>query len=86
MILFRQRRLSSLHREYKASFDWQSAASNCSIGILEELDKFMPIGVANCKTWAENGRAIWELVVRGGRIPAQWVVVNGEFRETGKDC
>jgi hypothetical protein len=31
-----------------------------SIGVLESSDNHMPIGVANCRTWDENGLAIWE--------------------------
>ena len=30
-----------------------------SIGFLEALDKFMPIGEAHCITWGENGLAVW---------------------------
>jgi hypothetical protein len=29
-----------------------------SIGVLEAPDKFMPIGVASCKTWDEKGLAV----------------------------
>jgi hypothetical protein len=29
-----------------------------SIGVLESLDNFMPIGMASCKKWDENGLAV----------------------------
>jgi hypothetical protein len=29
----------------------------------------------------ENGLAVWELTVRGEKIPGQWVIVDGEFRQ-----
>jgi len=32
-----------------------------SIGVLEALDKFMPIGEASCRTHGENGLAVWTL-------------------------
>jgi len=32
-----------------------------SIGVLEALDKFMPIGEASCRTHDENGLAVWTL-------------------------
>jgi hypothetical protein len=51
-----------------------------SIAVLEAPDKFMPIGVANCQTHDENGLAVWELTVRGVKLPGQWVIVDREFR------
>ena len=35
-----------------------------SIGVLEALDRFMPIGEAYCVTWDENGLAVWTLRIR----------------------
>ena len=32
-----------------------------SIGVLEALDKFMPIGEASCPTLDANGLAVWTL-------------------------
>ncbi len=32
-----------------------------SIGVLEALDKFMPIGEASCRTHDANGLAVWTL-------------------------
>ena len=32
-----------------------------SIGVLESRDNPMPIGQADCKTWDENGLAVWVL-------------------------
>jgi hypothetical protein len=51
-----------------------------SIGVLESLDNHMPIGIANCCTWDENRLAVWELTVRGEKIPGRWVIVDREFR------
>jgi hypothetical protein len=51
-----------------------------SIGVLEALDKFMPIGEASCRTWKENGLAVWTLRIGGQEIPGRWVIVDREFR------
>jgi hypothetical protein len=51
-----------------------------SIGILESLDKFMPIGKADCKTWDENGLAVWTFRIGGQPIKGRWVIIDREFR------
>ncbi len=51
-----------------------------SIGVLESLDKFMPIGEANCVTWDENGLAVWTLRISKEEIPGRWVIVDRGFR------
>ena len=51
-----------------------------SIGILESLDKFMPIGEASCRTHDENGLAVWTLRIGKQEIPGRWVIVEREFR------
>jgi hypothetical protein len=51
-----------------------------SIGILEALDKPMPIGEAHCLTWGENGIAVWTLRIVKEEIPGLWVIVDREFR------
>jgi hypothetical protein len=50
-----------------------------SIGVLESPHGGLPIGVANCVGEDVNGLAIWELTVRGERIPGRWLIVDGEF-------
>ena len=40
-----------------------------SIGVLEAIDKFMPIGEAHCLTWDENGLAVWTLRIGKEEIP-----------------
>ena len=51
-----------------------------SIGVLESLDNFMPIGQASCFTHEENGLAVWELSIGGKTIPGRWIIVDREFR------
>jgi hypothetical protein len=50
-----------------------------SIGVLEALDKFMPIGEASCRTWDENGLAVWTSRIGKEEIPGRWVIVDREF-------
>ena len=51
-----------------------------SIGVLEALDKFMPIGEASCRTHDENGLAVWTLRIGKEEIPGRWIIVDREFR------
>ena len=51
------------------------------IGVLEALDKPMPIGEAHCTTWDEKGLAVWTLRVGKQEIPGRWVIVDREFRQ-----
>ncbi len=50
-----------------------------SIGILESLDKFMPIGEASCRAHDENGLAVWTLRIGKQEIPGQWIIVDRAF-------
>ena len=50
-----------------------------SIGVLEALDKFMPIGEASCRTHDENGLAVWTLRIGKQEIADRWVIVDQEF-------
>jgi len=50
-----------------------------SIGVLESLDKFMPIGEASCRTYDENGLAVWTLRIGKQEIPGRWVIINRRF-------
>ena len=50
-----------------------------SIGVLESLDKPMPIGEASCKTWNEKGLAVWTLRIGGKEIAGRWVIVDRQF-------
>ncbi len=51
-----------------------------SIGVLEALDKFMPIGEAHCLTWDQNGLAVWTLRIGKEEMPGRWVIIDREFR------
>ncbi len=51
-----------------------------SIGVLEALDKFMPIGEASCRTHDENGLAVWTHRIGKEEIPGRWVIVDREFK------
>jgi len=50
-----------------------------SIGVLEALDKFMPIGEASCRTHDENGLTVWTLRIGKEEIPGRWIIVDREF-------
>ena len=50
-----------------------------SIGVLEALDKFMPIGEAHCLTWDQNGLAVWTLRIGKKEISGRWVVIDRRF-------
>jgi hypothetical protein len=51
-----------------------------AIGVLEALDRFMPIGEATCRTWDENGLGVWTLPIGKEEIPGRWVIVDREFK------
>jgi hypothetical protein len=51
-----------------------------SIGVLEALDKPMPIGEAHGMTWDEKGLAVWTIRIGKQEIPGRWVIVDREFR------
>ena len=47
-----------------------------SIGVLESLDKFMPIGEASCLTYDENRLAVWTIRIGKQEIPGRWIMVD----------
>jgi hypothetical protein len=49
------------------------------IGVLEALDKPIPIGAATCVGSDARGRAVWELVVHDAAVAGRWIVVDREF-------
>ena len=51
-----------------------------SIGVLEALDRLMPIGEAHCLTWDQNGLAVWTLRIGKEEIPDRWVIVDRQFK------
>ena len=51
-----------------------------AIGVLEDLDKSMPIGMALRVGRDDAGRALWTLSVDGDDLPGRWVVVDREFQ------
>ena len=42
----------------------------------------MPIGEASCRTYDENGLAVWTIRIGKQEIPGRWVIVDREFRPT----
>jgi hypothetical protein len=50
-----------------------------SIGVLEALDKPMPIGIASEIGWTEGGLAVWRLRVHSADIPGRWVIIDRRF-------
>jgi hypothetical protein len=52
-----------------------------AIGVLEALDKPMPIGLAVCVGRDATGAALWDLVVDDAPVPGRWVVIDREFRQ-----
>jgi len=53
-----------------------------SIGVLEALDKFMPIGQATCCGCNNAGLAWWTLKVHGRKLPGRWIIIDRQFRPT----
>ena len=51
-----------------------------SIGVLEAVDKPMPIGEAHCQTWDAKGLAIWTLRIGNEDVAGRWVIIDREFR------
>jgi hypothetical protein len=51
-----------------------------AIGVLEALDRFMPIGEATCRAWDENGLAVWTLRIGKDEVPGRWVIEDREFK------
>lgn len=51
-----------------------------STGVLEALDRFMPIGEASCRTHDGNRLAVWTLRIGKAEIPGRWVIIDREFR------
>jgi hypothetical protein len=51
-----------------------------AIGVLEALDKLMPIGEASCRTRDENGLAVWTLRIGKDEIPGRWIIEDREFK------
>jgi hypothetical protein len=47
-----------------------------AMGVLEALDKFMPMGKATCRTWDESRLAVWTIRIGKDEIPGRWVIVN----------
>jgi hypothetical protein len=56
-----------------------------AIGVLEQPDRFMPIGEASCVTWDDDNLGLWVLRVGGQQLPDLWVIVDGECKPTGAD-
>jgi hypothetical protein len=50
-----------------------------AIGVLEDLDKPMPVGMALRVGADAAGRALWALTIDGDDLPGRWVVVDREF-------
>ena len=51
-----------------------------SIGVLESQTNHMPIRQADCRTWDENGLAVWTLTIGGQLLEGRWVIIDREFR------
>jgi hypothetical protein len=50
-----------------------------SIGVVEALDKPMPIGMASAIGWTDGGLAVWRLKVHDADIPGPWVIIDRRF-------
>ena len=51
-----------------------------AIGVLEDPDKPMPIGMALAVGVDAAGRAVWALTIDGDDLPRRWVVIDREFQ------
>jgi hypothetical protein len=50
-----------------------------SIGILEALDKPMPIGIASEIGRTERGLAVWQLAIDGADVPGRWIIIDRRY-------
>jgi hypothetical protein len=50
-----------------------------AVGVLEALDKPMPIGMATEAGWTEDGVALWCLTVQGVALTGRWSIMNRRF-------
>ena len=51
-----------------------------AIGVLEDLNRPMPVGMALRVGRDDASRALWALTVDGDDLPGRWVVVDREFQ------
>jgi hypothetical protein len=51
-----------------------------SIGVLEDLGKPMPIGMAHCTGWDPAGLTVWRLTIDDEHVPGRRIIVDREFR------
>ena len=51
-----------------------------AIGVIEDLEKPIPVGPALCVGVDAAGSALWELVIDDVLMPGRWVVVDREFQ------
>jgi hypothetical protein len=51
-----------------------------SIGVIEDPDEPMPIGIAFEAGWIEGAPAVWRLTVDDADVAGRWVIVDREFR------
>jgi hypothetical protein len=51
-----------------------------SVGVLEALDKPMPLGIASCIGWEPAGLAVWRLSIDDQDVPGRWIIVDRKFR------
>src|SRR4051812_34722572 len=56
---------------------YRDAKLSGAIGVLQVRDNRMPIGMALGLRWTDEGIALWELTVRGVKLPGRWIVVDG---------
>jgi hypothetical protein len=54
-----------------------------AIGVLDALDRPMPVGMALSAGWDDQRRAVWRLAVDGDDVPGRWIVIDREFRPAG---
>jgi hypothetical protein len=55
-----------------------------SIGVLESPTNHMPIGMASCRGWDDQGRAVWTLTIGGQPLEGRWVIIDREFKGTAQ--
>jgi hypothetical protein len=49
-----------------------------AIGVLEAPDEFMPIGETTCRTWDDQGLAVWTPRIGKEEIPGRCVIVTAK--------
>jgi hypothetical protein len=50
-----------------------------SLPVFESSTGSEPVGISHCTNWGDDGPALWELTVHGGKLAGLWLLESGAF-------